>query len=249
MTDPQPLPEPASGTASDDQSAPSAATLRQAAAGDAEAWRRLVEAYTDRVWALLLRQCRDRELAMELTQATFVKVAEALGRRSRSTGAEGSDSADAGQAGYQERGRFEAWLFRIALNALRDEMRRRKRQASPVDMSPAALRGEAPSAWGAAQDAHHALVGRRDEPTDDPAEATSRRELVARLYEAVGELSEPEQRVLHLRHTAGLGFAEIAEALGQPVGTVLARHHRAVGKLRKRLGDTELRDFHGQVNR
>ena len=34
---------------------------------------------------------------------------------------------------YEEFGRFDAWVFRIAMNRLRDEMRRRKRQARPME--------------------------------------------------------------------------------------------------------------------
>ncbi|MFW6059979.1 MAG: RNA polymerase sigma factor [Phycisphaeraceae bacterium] len=192
-------------------------TLRQAAAGDAGAWRRLVEAYTRRVFGLLLRQCGDRDLAEELTQATFVKVAATLG--------EGE--------GYEERGRFEAWLFRIALNGLRDEMRRRGRQARVMDMSSGGLAGH-----GEAGESREGLV-LPDGGAEDPAEVMGRREMVEQLRLAVAELSEPEQRVLHLRHTAGLSFAQIAETLGEPLGTVLARGHRALGKLRKKLASAD----------
>ena len=50
------------------------AILTAAAAGDESAWRRLVERYAGRIYGLLVRQCGDRELADEITQATFVKL-------------------------------------------------------------------------------------------------------------------------------------------------------------------------------
>ena len=85
--------------------------LAAAARGDEAAWQHLVQIYTPRVFALLTRQCGDRELAEEMTQATFVKLVVSLDR-------------------YSEQGKFEPWLFRIAMNELRDEMRRRKRRAA-----------------------------------------------------------------------------------------------------------------------
>lgn len=200
-------------------------TLALAAGGDEQAWRRLVAEYGRRVYGLLLRQCGDRDLAEELTQATFVKVAGTLGR----------------EGGYEERGQFEPWLFRIAINALRDEMRRRGRQARSVDMSPAAQVASGAESDALHAAAHQAMAHRAAEraAADDPAARIDRGELVQRLRAAVETLSEPEQRVLHLRHTAGLSFAEIAQTLGEPLGTVLARSHRALGKLRKRLEEVE----------
>jgi RNA polymerase sigma factor (sigma-70 family) len=92
-------------------------TLAQAAQGDEESWRQIVHLYTDRVYGLIYRQCHDQDLAAEITQATFVQVVQRLGD-------------------YHEQGRFEPWLFRIAINRLRDEMRRRRRQARPMAMQP-----------------------------------------------------------------------------------------------------------------
>ena len=47
---------------------------------------------------------------------------------------------------------------------------------------------------------------------------------------------EADQQILYLRHTAGLSFNQIAETLEEPLGTVLARGHRALAKLKKLLG-------------
>lgn len=180
-------------------------TLVLAAGGDASAWEQLVGAYTGRVYAMALRRCGDAELAEEITQGTFVKVVEHLAR-------------------YQERGKFEAWLFRIALNLLRDQMRQRKR------------RGISGVGWQGDEDQEPAwAMGQTDEEAG-PMQTASRREMVEKVREAVGMLGEADQEVLMLRHTAGLSFGEIAKVLDEPLGTVLARGHRALGKLRKMLG-------------
>ncbi|MEM1109204.1 MAG: sigma-70 family RNA polymerase sigma factor [Planctomycetota bacterium] len=198
-----------------------AETLRSASSGDADAWRALVTAYSGRVFGLLVKQCGDRELAEELTQVTFVKLVDQLGQSS----------------GYEEKGRFESWLFRIAMNKLRDEMRRRKRQARPTDMSPApGSDGDAGrSSGGGGIAATFAASGDAGGLGEDPAERLSRAEQVDRLKVAITRLPEADREVLHLRHTAGLSFAQIAESLDQPLGTVLARGHRALGKLKKQM--------------
>ena len=175
-------------------------TLQRAAAGDEAAWRDIVEAYTPRVFGLIRAQCGNVDLAEEITQSTFCTVVERIGR-------------------YAEVGRFESWLFRIAMNRLRDEMRRRRRQANPVESE--------------------ALVGLAGAGDDEPEVAGAGQEDVAALQAALARLSESDRQVIHLRHFTGLSFAAIAEILGEPLGTVLARQHRALKKLRQHIGETD----------
>ncbi|MCH7813027.1 MAG: sigma-70 family RNA polymerase sigma factor, partial [Planctomycetes bacterium] len=56
-----------------------------------------------------------------------------------------------------------------------------------------------------------------------------------RLQQALGELPGAEREVILLRHFSGMSFAEVAEAMGTPLGTALARSHRGLGKLRALL--------------
>ncbi len=177
-------------------------TLAAAGAGDESAWRRLVEAYTGRVYGVIYRQCGDAELSEEITQTAFVKVVAKLGD-------------------YNETGRFEAWLFRIATNCLRDEMRRRKRQANTVDFA-----ATPPESIGYTGDEAH-------EP-DAPLLAAERN---SRLAQAVAELPEADQQLLNMRYVGELSYQQIAEALEQPLGTVLARGHRALKKLKAKLAE------------
>ena len=171
-----------------------ARTLQQAAAGDQLAWRSIVDEFGPRVFGLLRVQCGDPDLAEELTQSTFCTVASKI-----------SD-------GYQEHGRFESWLFRIAMNRLRDEMRRRKRHARPMDHEVMAAFTKAPV----------------EQDADAPFDQTDR----AALAEALNELSDKERQIIDLRHVGGMAFRQMEELLEEPVGTLLARHHRALKKLR-----------------
>jgi len=67
----------------------------------------------------------------------------------------------------------------------------------------------------------------------DPLDNLTHAEQIDQVRQAVEQLPEPDREVLYMRYTAGMSFAEIAEALDKPLGTVLARGHRALAKLRK----------------
>ena len=173
-----------------------AATLARAVRGDGEAWRSIVGTYSGRVYGLLRSQGADPELAEEITQSAFCTVAAKLGE-------------------YVDEGRFESWLFRIAMNRLRDDARRRKRHARPV--------GE--------QDALEALAG----SAPDPGAGRPDREELEALRAAIARLSPADRQIIDLRHVGGMSFKQMSEFLGESLGTLLARHHRALAKLRGML--------------
>jgi len=175
------------------------ALLARAVAGDQQAWREIVQRWSPRVYGFLRGYTNNSDLAEEITQSVFCTVAAKL-------------------CDYVEQGYFEAWLFRVALNRLRDEMRRRKRHAPPMD---AELLGDLA-------------------PLKQSEQHASGEELLA-LREALGQLPENDRLVIELRHQGGMGFQQMADLLHEPLGTLLARHHRALRKLKgligRRLGD------------
>ena len=171
-------------------------TLQRAAGGDEDAWRTIIESYSGRVFGLIRSQCGNADLAEEITQSVFCTMAEKI-------------------VGYTESGRFESWLFRIAINRLRDEMRRRKRHARPVE--------------------EEKLIGMAGVIEVEPDRDDARRQDTGALREAMAQLPEADQRIVYLRHYGELSFRQIADILDQPLGTVLARQHRALEKLRDLL--------------
>ena len=56
-----------------------------------------------------------------------------------------------------------------------------------------------------------------------------------RLLDALSELSELDRQIIDLRHTASMSFKQISFLLDEPVGTLLARHHRALKKLKQMI--------------
>ncbi len=82
--------------------------------GDQAAFQDLMAAHEDRVFSICLRVVRNRELALDATQDTFINVY----RRIRS---------------FDGRAAFSTWLYRVAVNSCYDLLRReQRRQAQPL---------------------------------------------------------------------------------------------------------------------
>ena len=115
-----------------------AALMARVQAGDLDAFEPLVRRYERRLFGYFLNLVDDPAAAADLAQETFVRVYRAAGR-------------------YQESGRFESWLFRIAANLVRSRQRR------PDQRLPHLSLEEAPA--GARE---LAVRGREARPTRPP---------------------------------------------------------------------------------
>ena len=180
------------------------ATVRRAQQLDPAALDTLVDAYSSRLYGFLYRLTGDRHTAEDLVQEVFVRVVRTIAR-------------------YRDDGRFEAWIFRIASNLARDRVRRLRRRPETTTLGP--VEGE--------DDAGRNPWDQIGDPSgQSPSEPLELAETVDRMQKALAELAEPEREVILLRHYTGLSFAEIAETMGTPLGTALARAHRGLRKLR-----------------
>lgn len=123
------------------------------------------------------------------------------------------ERAIAGHAGYDPRQRIEPWLFRIMRNAWIDMIRRQKTQGTQVDVV------EIPEAL----------------PIDSGPQIEARLMLRA-VWEAMLTLPQEQREILHLVCIDELSYAEAAEALEIPRGTVMSRLSRARRALSEKLG-------------
>lgn len=119
--------------------------------------------------------------------------------------------------------KFSAWLFTIARNSLMDSFRRGKLRAA-ASLDDTGPDGEGPALGGALASA---------EPGPEAAALSAAG--VEEFRRAFDSLPEEQKEVFLMRHYSGLSFREIAEAVGTPIGTVLARMSRAAAKLREKL--------------
>jgi len=112
-------------------------------------------------------------------------------------------------------GSLEGWLSRITTNAFLDEVRKRRRR--PLEVVP-----ELPDP----------LVG----VDADPEAILSANHLPDDIQVALRELPADFRAAVVLCDVVGLDYAEIAETLEVPPGTVRSRIHRGRALLRKALG-------------
>lgn len=174
--------------------------------GREAAYRELVRRYERPVFALLYRMVRDRELAEDLAQETFVKALNAI-------------------ESYRPEFKFSSWIFKIANNAAIDHLRRRELDTLSLDGSPHAETPEAMQATAL-------QIGARQE---SPLDAVEARELGGAIEAAIGRLRPEYRSCILLRHVEGRAYEEIAEILDLPLGTVKTYIHRARNELRLAL--------------
>lgn len=112
---------------------------------------------------------------------------------------------------FQEGARVKPWLYAIATNAARDWLRRQQR---PEELTP---EGELPATV----------------PADAPAPRDAGLERA--VQRALAQLPEGQRIPIVMHRFEGLGFAEIAEALGLTESAVKVRAHRGYARLRELL--------------
>jgi RNA polymerase sigma-70 factor (ECF subfamily) len=177
-----------------------------ARAGREAAYRELIRRYERPIFALLFRMVRDRELAEDLSQETFIKALNAI-------------------ESYRPEFKFSSWIFKIANNAAIDHLRRRELDTLSLDGSPHAETPEAMQATAL-------QIGVRQESPLDTVEA---KELGGAIEIAIGRLRPEYRSCILLRHVEGRAYEEIAEMLDLPLGTVKTYIHRARNELRQAL--------------
>ena len=160
---------------------------------DDAAFERLYEEHAQALFAFLLYRTGDRGLSEDLLADTFER---ALRARSRFDLRRASE---------------KTWLFSIALNRLRDHLRRRAVEQRALDEMP---QGE-------------------EEP-DDAVLVLAQRDAVQR---AMLTLSAEEREAVALRFGADLTVPEIAKVLEQPLTTIEGRVYRSLRKLRTELAE------------
>jgi RNA polymerase sigma-70 factor (ECF subfamily) len=158
--------------------------------GDVEAFSALAGGALGRLHAVAYRILRDPDRADDATQQALIAAWDHLG-------------------GLRDPDRFDAWTYRLVVNAAVKEAGRRSRRESVSFVDPPGAGDPDPSTGLAVRD---------------------------ELERAFRTLSPEHRAVVVLHYYADLPQPEIAHILGVPVGTVASRLHHAVRRLRLALG-------------
>jgi RNA polymerase sigma-70 factor (ECF subfamily) len=172
--------------------------VRRSRRGDREAFGELVRSYEDRIHATIFRILGNREDARDFAQETFLRAFDRLST-------------------FREGARFSTWLYTIALNVTRSELRRRKARKGRRPLSLEQTEIDPPDG------------------AEPPDEGSARRELAALALREIDRLEPESREVVVLRDLQDLSYGEISSVLGCPPGTVKSRLFRAREELRARL--------------
>jgi RNA polymerase sigma-70 factor (ECF subfamily) len=161
--------------------------VERARQGDPEAFDRLTELIMDRLFSVAYRILRHPQSAEDATQQALVTIWRQLPK-------------------LRDPERFEAWSYRLLVNASYAEHRRRRREDPFGDLI--------------------------HEATEDPYLSIDDRDQLERGFQ---RLSGEQRAVLVLQHYLNLSHAQMADVLGVPVGTVRSRLHGARTAMRAAL--------------
>ena len=168
--------------------------------GDVGGYNQLVFRFKDRLLNFIYRFVNDLDLAEDLVQDTLLKLYTH------------KDS-------YQEIAKFSTWLYTIAANLARTELRKKKRRKtfSVTELS---------------RDDREFIIASSDV---DPSEDLSSQNFERNIQLALAELPDDFKTIIILRDIQELSYDEISKIVDVPLGTVKSRINRGRVKLQQLL--------------
>lgn len=163
----------------------------------------------DELLRVALRLTQSPESAEDLVQETLLHAFQGFAHFRRGTN-------------------LRAWLMRILFNLFISHYRHQRRSISTVSLE------ELLEEWGVAEEETGLLV---DESAVSPEDILLARVLDEEVERALLQLPEPFRKVIVLCDLQGLSYAEAAQQLGVPIGTVRSRLFRGREILRRLLWD------------
>jgi RNA polymerase sigma-70 factor (ECF subfamily) len=176
--------------------------VSRAQGGDKRAFDLLVLKYQQKVASLISRYLRDTSEIMDVTQEAFLKAYRAL-------------------PGFRGESAFYTWLYRIAINTVKNHLVAQGRRPPGDDVE--------------AEVAEQMDMGARLREIDTPESLLLTDEIARTVQQALDDLPDDLRTAIVLREFEGLSYEEIASAMECPIGTVRSRIFRAREAIETRL--------------
>jgi len=184
------------------QQASESALVKQAQKGDRKAFNALIEKYNKAIVNFIYRNINDSSRAEELAQKVFVRCYLNIKR-------------------YNQRYKFTTWLYTIAVNLCKNELRDKTRRPKNVELTD--------------------LVRTPNVASDSPIEALTDKELKDKVSRAVQSLPEDQREAIIMSVYNDLPYKEIAQALKTNENTIKSWVFRG-----KQMLSEMLKEYMGQ---
>lgn len=171
-------------------------------AGDRRAFDLLVLKYQHKVAKLISRYLRDQSAVMDVAQETFIKAYRAV-------------------PGFRGESAFYTWLYRIAVNTVKNHLVAQGRRPPNDDIE--------------AELAEQIDLGGRLHESATPERILMRDEMTLTIQRALDDLPDDLRTAIMLREFEGMSYKDIAAVMGCPIGTVRSRIFRARDVIAQRL--------------
>ena len=174
--------------------------------GEAAAFEQLVAERSGEIYGLLFRLTENSEEARDLTQETFLRAFQSIGR-------------------FRGEADVRTWIYRIAINQARNRWRWWRRRRRDLTVSLDETQGQS----------NLTLTATLAESSDSPEQQTLAHEREAALRLALQKVGQAYRETVILRDIEGFTYEEIATTLDINVGTVKSRLARGRQELKLKL--------------
>jgi RNA polymerase sigma-70 factor (ECF subfamily) len=181
--------------------------VKEFISGNDEAFTQLVTRYKDSITNYLNMMVGDYDIAVDLSQETFLRVYRSINR-------------------YSNLYQFSTWIYRIATNLAIDEIRYRKRRGQVFYRN---ILGNRPSSSNEGPEFELSDVRR------NPRDEILRKESSQILGDAIRSLPEKYRTAFIMKEVQELPYESIAKVLKCSAGTIKSRLHRARELLQRKL--------------
>src|SRR3954465_7704859 len=184
--------------------------------GNQAVFAELVDAYSPGLLRMAQMYVRDRAVAEEVVQETWIGVLRGIDR-------------------FEGRSSLKTWVYRILMNTAKT---RGQRESRSVPFSAAAGAGEPSGGPARFLDADHRFAGGwmlGPSEWQTPEEELLQGETRDAILEAIEQLPESQRVVITMRDVEGFPPEEVSEALGITDGNQRVLLHRARSKVRRAI--------------